>query len=344
MASKAKEASPVAKRERVVVSQSDVPSVSLEKATQVAACLWDNYAGKSAAPHDVAIAIDISPTSSTWRVISGAAVAYGLVTGAYNAKDMALTDLGKRLVAPLQEGDDLLARAEAALKPKLLREFFSRYDSAKFPNDDVARNVLVSLGLPRERAETGLSLVKENGRYAGLIREIKSGLFVTLRPTGAPLATTTPDDTGLGGGAAVEVDDISPSTHISPFVPSVKSAPIEALAVRRVFITHGKNARILEQIKEIVRYGKFDPVVAVDHETVSKPVPDKVMEDMRSCQAAIIHVAQEGVLADEKGNLIPQINGNVLIEIGAAMALYGRKFILLVEDGVKLPSNLQGLY
>ena len=35
---------------------------------------------------------------------------------------------------------------------------------------------------------------------------------------------------------------------------------------------------------------------------------------------------------------------NVLIEIGAAMALYGRRFILLVRDGIKLPSNLQGLY
>jgi predicted nucleotide-binding protein len=33
-----------------------------------------------------------------------------------------------------------------------------------------------------------------------------------------------------------------------------------------------------------------------------------------------------------------------LIEIGAAMAFYGRRFILLVRDGVKLPSNLQGLY
>jgi hypothetical protein len=31
------------------------------------------------------------------------------------------------------------------------------------------------------------------------------------------------------------------------------------------------------------------------------------------------------------------------IEIGAAMALYGRIFILLVADGTKLPSNLQGL-
>jgi predicted nucleotide-binding protein len=35
----------------------------------------------------------------------------------------------------------------------------------------------------------------------------------------------------------------------------------------------------------------------------------------------------------------------VLIEIGAAMALYpGYKFILLVEEGLQLPSNLQGLY
>ena len=37
-------------------------------------------------------------------------------------------------------------------------------------------------------------------------------------------------------------------------------------------------------------------------------------------------------------------NPNVLIEIGAAMAFYGRRFILLVKDGVKLPSNLQGLF
>lgn len=38
------------------------------------------------------------------------------------------------------------------------------------------------------------------------------------------------------------------------------------------------------------------------------------------------------------------LNSNVLIEIGAAMALYGRRFILLVKEGITLPSNLQGLY
>jgi len=34
----------------------------------------------------------------------------------------------------------------------------------------------------------------------------------------------------------------------------------------------------------------------------------------------------------------------VLIEIGAAMMRYGGKFLLLVEKGTTLPSNLQGLY
>lgn len=122
----------------------------------------------------------------------------------------------------------------------------------------------------------------------------------------------------------------------TPQKPAVKG--------NRVFITHGKNLKILDQVKEIVTFGKFEPVVTKEHETTSKPVPDKVMEDMRSCQAAVIHVGSEGILYGKDGNEFPQINGNVLIEIGAAMALYGKNFILLVEEGVELPSNLQGLY
>ena len=120
-----------------------------------------------------------------------------------------------------------------------------------------------------------------------------------------------------------------------------QSVPVET---NRVFITHGKNQKILNQVKELVTFGKLDPVVTVEHETPAKPVPLKVMEDMRSCKAAVIHVDAESFLLDEEGNEVPQINGNVLIEVGAAMALYGEKFILLVEEGVVLPSNLQGLY
>jgi predicted nucleotide-binding protein len=73
-------------------------------------------------------------------------------------------------------------------------------------------------------------------------------------------------------------------------------------------------------------------------------VPEKVLDDMRLCGAGIIHVGVEVVIKDAEGQEHPQLNPNVLIEIGAAMALYGRNYILLVEEGATLPSNLQGLY
>ncbi|MBE6586639.1 MAG: hypothetical protein E7645_09030 [Ruminococcaceae bacterium] len=38
------------------------------------------------------------------------------------------------------------------------------------------------------------------------------------------------------------------------------------------------------------------------------------------------------------------MNENVLIEIGAAIALFKNRVILLCKKGIQLPSNLQGLY
>jgi hypothetical protein len=148
-------------------------------------------------------------------------------------------------------------------------------------------------------------------------------------------------DTSKGGAdPSEEIVVVEPDARRTGLHPPER----EKAKGNRVFITHGKNRKILASVKEIVAFGKFEPVVAQERETAAKPVPDKVMDEMRSCQAAVIHVNAEMVLCDKDGNEFPQINENVLIEIGAAMALYGRNFILLVEDGVKLPSNLQGLY
>jgi predicted nucleotide-binding protein len=119
---------------------------------------------------------------------------------------------------------------------------------------------------------------------------------------------------------------------------------VDAEKNNRVFITHGKNKKILEQIKRTVGSVGLTPVVSVQHETAAKPIPQKVIDDMRSCGAAVIHVGSEAELTDKDGKGHRQINLNVLIEIGAAMALYPDRFVLVVEEGIELPSNLQGLY
>src|SRR5262249_37070787 len=153
---------------------------------------------------------------------------------------------------------------------------------------------------------------------------------------GVPMAL--PDETA-GAEEEPEEEDEPGST----FAPQSATSATASFN-NKVFITHGKNKTVLEQIKKTVAFGPYQPVVAAERETLAKPVPDKVMDDMRGCSAAVIHVSSEGIYKDAQGKERAKINDNVLIEIGAAIALYKRNFILVVEDGLELPSNLQGLY
>ena len=321
---------------RNYVSQADVPKHSLEDALALARALQENFNGE-AAPHELANAMSISPTSSAWQSLTGAAVAYGLTEGGYNATTIKLAPLGSRIVASEEEGDDAKAIREAALLPRIMKQFFQKYDRGKFPQEIIGINVLVSMGALRERAKALYEMARATGLLAGFITNTKTGLYVSLNAKGAALTLQLPKP-GESNEIPPEQPEALPAPRAMPQIPAVENGNT------KVFITHGKNRAIVEQLKEILKFGKFDPVVAVEHETPSKPVPEKVLEDMRSCFASVIHVESEQELLTPDGEKIQRINENVLIEIGASLALYGRNFVLLVKKGIHLPSNLQGLY
>lgn len=106
---------------RTYFRQSDFPQTTLQQAQKIASALVDNFAGKEGSPPDIALSMDISPTSSGWPVLAGSSIAYGLTDGGVNANAIKLTALGRKLVAPEQEGDDLAARREAIAKPRIQR-------------------------------------------------------------------------------------------------------------------------------------------------------------------------------------------------------------------------------
>ena len=335
---------------RTYFRQSDFPLASLQQAQKIASALIDNFAGRDGSPPDIALAIGISPTSSAWPGLAGASIAYGLTEGGVNASAIKLTALGRRLVAPEEEGADLVARREAILLPRISREFFERYRRAKFPSDAIAGNVLRGFGLPQERLEAAIEILKANGKYAGIIRDTPTGPFVNLDSPGVPAPAATPafpeDDEGASA-TDVEAENrrLQPSgtQKSAPITPGSGTPPFDS-KTNRVFISHGKQRSVVAQIKELLAFGSFDPVVSVERESTAIPVPEKVFEDMRSCGAGVIHVGGEGRYIDPDGIAHSKINENVLIEIGAAMALYGKKVVLLVEKELTLPSNLQGLY
>ncbi|WP_040433193.1 hypothetical protein [Chlorobium ferrooxidans] len=99
------------------LNQSDVPAYSLEHALRVPSALFENYACKSTKPIDVAAAMDLLPTSSQFRMLTGSAIAYGLTDGGAQSQEIGLTDLSKKILQPLEEGQDLAAKRESLLKP-----------------------------------------------------------------------------------------------------------------------------------------------------------------------------------------------------------------------------------
>jgi predicted nucleotide-binding protein len=186
------------------------------------------------------------------------------------------------------------------------------------------------------------ALIVDNAQSVGFLKKIKEKTYVDL---GQPKLTQRPTTTDA------EPDELGHLEVIETTAPEPDETPSGTVDVRasgmtsrKVFVSHGKNKRVVDQLKELLTFGDFEPVVSVDRESVSKPVPQKVLEDMRGAAAGIIHVSSEERLLDANGEERRVLNQNVLIEIGAAMALYGDRFILLVEEGTTLPSNLQGLY
>ncbi len=337
---------PAPKKKRKYLSQADVPSVSLEKALRVSRAIIDNYGSDPAKPLDVASALGIQPTTGVFRTLCGASIAYGLTTGGYNASSIELQPLATRIVTPRIEGDDLAAKREALLRPRIMREFLEKYDSKPLPQlHNIVINVLVGMGVPQKKAESAYTIIIDNANSVGFTQDIGKKKYIKLagtaiRPTKDADANEIADGQEGIDAEKDEPDDLGNSDLLHQ--TNVTQEPQEVN--RRVYIAHGKNKDFVGPITKLLSYGEMTAVVSVDKQSVSKPVPEKVMGDMRSCSAAIIHIADEQRLIDQDANEHVLINSNVLIEIGAAMALYGSRFILLVKDGIKLPSNLQGLY
>jgi hypothetical protein len=230
---------------------------------------------------------------------------------------------------------------EAWLQPKVVGEFLRRYNGSKLPTKKIGRNVLETLGVPPDATERTFDLIVSGARSLGLLRESRSTSTFNLTQTSPPQRRRTWAMRQVTMRAAYPSEEATqaPTLEASGIVPA-DTATADLKTNRRVFITHGKNKKIADQLKELLTFGNFEPIVSVELESVSKPVPDKVLDDMRSCGAAVIHVGTDQRLLDNEGNEHRVINPNVLIEIGAAMMRYGRNFILLVEQGTTcLPTS-----
>lgn len=318
------------------------PRHSLRQALRVAQSIWENNQGQPFDTIDLAKSLDKTPTSSGFQTILSSSLRYGLTEGNYKSARIALTSLGSAIVAPTEGSDSRLSVRRSLLNPELFSRLLPRLDRKVIPKDDILRNTLIKeFGVPKDDVDVCLRVLRENVRELDLSQDLKGSTYFQLDRI-VPVSTLVVEQPGtaeLAGQSAVE----SVPENLSQSPPQGVAVPPPP-TLNRVFIAHGQNKAIIEQVKELLTFGKFTPVVAEEHETTSRPVPEKVLEEMRSCFAGVLHIEAEQELLDTAGKVHHVLNENVLVEIGAAMALYSSRFILLVQHGVQVPSNLQGLY
>lgn len=313
------------------------PAFGLKQSLVIARAIADNNAGRPYSRLSLAESIKRSPESSAFRQLITSSAAYGLTEGGYQAPHIKLTELGLAIVTPRSDEEQRSALIRAAMNILLFKRLYEHFDQHRIPAQENLRNTFIrDYQVAPKLVDECIARFRADGQFVGLIREIAGAERVSIQD--APGASLL-----LSESPSVEEQVVDKVMQQKPAEDVIKPS-LAGPANNRVFISHGKNQEIVKQLKDLLTFGKFLPVVAVEHETTSKPVPEKVMADMRSCFAGIIHVASEEELLDKEGNIHHNINENVLIEIGAALALYEHNFILLVQKGIHLPSNLQGLY
>lgn len=324
------------------------PKNSLANSLRLTESIRDNNASQPYNRIDLASSIDLTPSSSTFRLLITSSSKFELTEGGYQAEKISITELGQRIVSPTSDEEKSASLLEALYNVPFYKQFFEKYKNSRLPRKDLLLNTLErEFKIPNADRKQCYDLLIKNANELGLLKDVKGTLYVRIEQPSLAEEGLEGEDTfkeGLGETTLeARPDSGVPSTTEEPPLPPEKPPSDAATTSKpRIFISHSKNKKILNQIKSNLEFGGFRYQVAIETETTAIPIPEKIFGMMRKCNCAIVNVSADEQERREDGSY--SINANVLVEIGAAFLAYNQRVILLVDKRLTVPSNLQGLY
>jgi len=313
------------------------PRNSLKDSIRVPKVIWEKNGGNPMAILDIAKQLGYSPSSSTFGELLRSASRYGLTSGSWQqdfSKTISLTPNGESIVAATP-ADDLNSLKRSALEmSRPFQKLNETYNGKIIPTKELLINSLMrDFGLQKGDAEACYKVFIKNVEELLIYDDIHGKRYLRVDKLSS-VSELAPQDTEMVEQEEEHDLDIQTTKELSVDEPEEWNA--------KVFVSHSKNPRILDQIKRMLKIGNLDYEVAEESKTTAIPIPEKIFGIMRNCNCAVINVSADEQEKQSDGNF--GINQNVLIEIGAAFLAYDQRVILLVDKRLKLPSNLQGLY
>jgi hypothetical protein len=302
-------------------------------------CLEEKNGGNPLPPMDVALAIKMSPGSSSFRDLLSSSIKYGFTSGSFNSPKVSLERAGKSVVAPINPDERQRALFEAAFRPDVFRRVYEYYRGKKLPDSQFLANTLArEFNVPRENLDKFIEVFLANVDF---LRLIKDG------PTGKWLATEMPllpdaaeEQLSSGGETLAQVTSVTEFSRPKTITPSPTAEVVHARK-SAIFVGHGKDKGPLEQLKKLLGEYQLPYKIAEDEANKGRPISQKVADTMRECGAAILIFTADEEFTNKDGSTIYRPSENVVFELGAASVLYDARIIIFRDSRVQFPSNFK---
>lgn len=320
------------------------PKDSLAAALVIAQQVADENAGRPMNRLLVADSLGVSPGSSNFRYLLSSSRSYGLTEGTEKAHEISLTPLGREITSS-EGGRRMKALRQAALTPPAFDKFFKSFDGNKLPSNDMMAKLLVAdFGVPEEWSTECADLIRTNGSFVGIIREISGSPHVMLDSFAAEVtepSATSPADEVEDEASDLPADEALAAVNEPP--PPASTSERTSREPRAIFVGHGKKKGPLEKLEKLLSQFQIPFKVAIGEPNLGRPIPTKVKEIMDECGSAILIFTCDELFMDEDGNKVWRPSENVVHELGAASFAYGDRIVIFKEAGLKLASNFSSI-
>lgn len=192
-----------------------------------------------------------------------------------------------------------------------------------------------------QAAELGTMTIGKRGQPARLYVERRE-LAEYLRSTDNPSSSSSVEM--FTGSRPSQDQSAVVESQSRPEIKSDATAPTATEGLR-LLISHTEKRLIVDQLEVVLGLADI-PRAVVERKGLTEtsadgPVAEHLLQAMRQCNAAIIIVSTDDCSFD--GSAEATLRQDVLVEIGAAFVFYEHRVLLLWEESIPVPSNLQGL-
>lgn len=304
-----------------------VPKFTLKGALKLAQSIEDNNAGKPFDTTTLAESLNQSSNSSKFRMLVTASSKYGLTSGSYAADRISLTPLGISITAPKSDKEREESILSALLHPNIYKKFFAYYDRKQIPREELLKNTLKrEFGVKTGDIDICYKIIIENIDELGLIKKDNGNDCLYLSQLQSSMSSDNEVLTETAQDKHHEVTDVQQENQI-----------------KQIFVAHGKNQDVVEQLKTILKKIKVPHIIAIEESNQGRPVSKKISDLMHACSSAIFIFTRDRKIQDDKGNEVYVPNANVVFELGAASVLYENKIVIFKQEGVELGSDFKDL-